>query len=176
MILTIKMVLILENIVEYLLKDFGCLELKMFRIFDNMVKYLLIVCFECKNCVFAFGKTERLKTPSFSLVFWLDLSAAKPYLDVSASNLEIRSLHCVQGQDFATLSTLSRRRALLFAGSTILLILWLYVWFAVPDHCFHLIVCQDTSSPHALENTNFTPLLKALAHCAWRSQIARERQ
>jgi len=43
MILTIKMVLILEDIVEYLLKDFGCLELKMFRIFDNMVKYLLIV-------------------------------------------------------------------------------------------------------------------------------------
>jgi hypothetical protein len=95
MILTIKMVLIRENlglrlglssfayrnpkrieiIVEYLLKDFGCLELKMCRIFDNIVKYLLIVCFECKNGVFACGKTERLKTPSFSLVFWLDLSA-----------------------------------------------------------------------------------------------------
>jgi hypothetical protein len=65
----------IEIIVEYLLKDFGCLELKMCRIFDNIVKYLLIVCFECKNGVFACGKTERLKTPSFSLVFWLDLSA-----------------------------------------------------------------------------------------------------
>jgi hypothetical protein len=37
------MVLILENIVEDLLKDFGCLKLKVFRFFDNMVKYLLIL-------------------------------------------------------------------------------------------------------------------------------------
>jgi hypothetical protein len=39
----------------------------------------------------------------------------------------------------------------------------------------HLIVCQDTSSPHALEHTSFAPFLKALAHGAWRSQTARER-
>ena len=55
------------------------------------------------------------------------------------------------------------------------LILWFYAWFTVPDHCSHLIVCQDTISPHALEHTSFAPFLKALADGAWRSQTARER-
>jgi hypothetical protein len=54
------MVLILENIVEYLLKDFDCLELKMFRFFDNMVKYL--------RFYFFYGSTPGLPYQTIALI------------------------------------------------------------------------------------------------------------